>query len=352
MLCPMFNLDILEIVIGLAFIYMSFSMLVTLLNEYVTALLKLRGKTLFQAIVKMLGSELGEAFYKHHLIESISRKGRKPSYIEAGTFAKVVMDLMAQKANSASLNNPGAEKILKNDIKALLAGAGTSDAGVWHLLQSFAEEVNYDTNKFAVKLEAWFESMMDRTKDWYISKIRIITLIVSFLVAVLLNVDTIKAYKALSANADLRTELVGMASDYLESNPEGAAAQNDSSVTAIRKSLDSLYLQEIVPQSNMLGFGWKVESYIKDGEEKWELKGFSMTSVFGWLLTAFAISLGAPFWFDILNKVMQLRSALRPEPTDKNENSSRMPPGMPPSDISFVSPDSPKSDIPKTDTQP
>jgi hypothetical protein len=94
----MFNLDIFEIVIGLAFVYLSFSMLVTLLNEYVTALLRLRGKTLSQAIIKMLGSVMGEEFYKHHLIESISRNGRKPSYIEAGTFAKVVIDMIFRKA--------------------------------------------------------------------------------------------------------------------------------------------------------------------------------------------------------------------------------------------------------------
>jgi len=29
----------------------------------------------------------------------------------------------------------------------------------------------------------------------------------------------------------------------------------------------------------------------------------------GWLLTAMAISLGAPFWFDILNKVVTVRAS-------------------------------------------
>ena len=29
----------------------------------------------------------------------------------------------------------------------------------------------------------------------------------------------------------------------------------------------------------------------------------------GWLITAFAVSLGAPFWFDLLNKFMNIRSA-------------------------------------------
>ena len=32
--------------------------------------------------------------------------------------------------------------------------------------------------------------------------------------------------------------------------------------------------------------------------------------VFGWLITAIALSLGAPFWFDLLNKFMKLRSSI------------------------------------------
>lgn len=32
-------------------------------------------------------------------------------------------------------------------------------------------------------------------------------------------------------------------------------------------------------------------------------------NILGWLITALAISLGAPFWFDLLNKLMQLRTS-------------------------------------------
>jgi hypothetical protein len=29
----------------------------------------------------------------------------------------------------------------------------------------------------------------------------------------------------------------------------------------------------------------------------------------GWLITAFAVSLGAPFWFDLLNKFVNVRAS-------------------------------------------
>ena len=32
----------------------------------------------------------------------------------------------------------------------------------------------------------------------------------------------------------------------------------------------------------------------------------------GWLITALAVSLGAPFWFDVLNKIIVIRSTVKP----------------------------------------
>jgi hypothetical protein len=41
----------------------------------------------------------------------------------------------------------------------------------------------------------------------------------------------------------------------------------------------------------------------------------------GWLLTAGAISLGAPFWFDLLNKFMVIRSTVKPHEKSLEEGS-------------------------------
>jgi hypothetical protein len=52
--------------------------------------------------------------------------------------------------------------------------------------------------------------------------------------------------------------------------------------------------------------------------------------IIGWLLTIFAISLGAPFWFDVLNRFMNLRSAGKsPEEKGKPPEKPRMPPANP-----------------------
>jgi hypothetical protein len=41
----------------------------------------------------------------------------------------------------------------------------------------------------------------------------------------------------------------------------------------------------------------------------------------GWLLTGMAISLGAPFWFDLLNKFMVVRSTIKPQEKSQTEPS-------------------------------
>jgi hypothetical protein len=43
--------------------------------------------------------------------------------------------------------------------------------------------------------------------------------------------------------------------------------------------------------------------------------------LFGWILTAFALSFGAPFWFDTLNKIMVIRSTVKPREKSQEEAS-------------------------------
>src|SRR6185436_16022170 len=46
-----------------------------------------------------------------------------------------------------------------------------------------------------------------------------------------------------------------------------------------------------------------------------------MMALAGWLLTIFGISLGAPFWFDVLNKFIVVRATVKPAEKSANEAS-------------------------------
>jgi hypothetical protein len=52
-----------------------------------------------------------------------------------------------------------------------------------------------------------------------------------------------------------------------------------------------------------------------------------LARLLGWMLTILAISLGAPFWFDMLNKLVNVRSAGKsPDEAAKTPGKKEMPP--------------------------
>ncbi|MGZ4047837.1 MAG: hypothetical protein ACXVNN_00670, partial [Bacteroidia bacterium] len=47
-----------------------------------------------------------------------------------------------------------------------------------------------------------------------------------------------------------------------------------------------------------------------------------IVTIAGWIIMALGISLGAPFWFDMLNKIMQLRGAIKPKESDNDSKTN------------------------------
>jgi hypothetical protein len=133
----MFGLEILDIVIGLTFIYLLLSLMATAIHEYLAAMRNKRGKELAKGIARLLddidGSDalnramaavkarveidaetITERFYSHRLIRPLAtRRGwimrlisgdqpRLPSYIPARTFAMAFLDIMGYKKADAA----------------------------------------------------------------------------------------------------------------------------------------------------------------------------------------------------------------------------------------------------------
>jgi len=80
--------------------------------------------------------------------------------------------------------------------------------------------------------------------------------------------------------------------------------------------MDSLKITHNKLHEQALGLGWKEVDFSNKITPN---QGWKKSIFLGWILSALAISLGAPFWFDMLNKIMKLRSTgVKPE---KEENS-------------------------------
>jgi hypothetical protein len=140
----MFGFEVLDIVIGLMFVYLLLSLLATALNEYLSALMNLRGKELARGLSELLddvdekgavkraldglapdpvktttiADSLTERLYNHRLIRPLAtRRGkafffrktpRLPSYIPARTFALALLDLLGVRDDAATIPPAGA----------------------------------------------------------------------------------------------------------------------------------------------------------------------------------------------------------------------------------------------------
>ena len=87
---------IIEIAIGMVFIWLILSVATMSIQEWIAGFLKWRAKDLEGAIQRLLGDKAwAEQFYNHPLIAGLSKKaGKKPSYIPANKFALTLFDIV------------------------------------------------------------------------------------------------------------------------------------------------------------------------------------------------------------------------------------------------------------------
>src|SRR2546429_2009691 len=270
----MFGSYVLEVAIGLVFVYMLVSLLCSTINEQVIArFFNLRANTLEAGIKNMLAAigtpggaldTVVEQVYENPRIKALSQnaasdKSRKPSYIPADAFALALIDVV-----QAYKDNP-------NSAKSPLPEA----------LESLGEKTNIDLAKDLVKVEKWYNDTMDRVSGWYRRRVQLIIFILGLLIVVGLNIDTLSIITTISNDTVIRSALV--------SSVQGSS---NAGLPVIQKGFEQI--QPVI--------GWST-SNLPANFWAWALK------IVGLLATTFAVSLGAPFWFDLLNKFMAFRSS-------------------------------------------
>ena len=283
----MFNSNIIDVAIGLVFVFLLLSLICSAAHELIEMFTKQRATNLEKGIQELAGSN-SQAFvaklYGHGLINSLYKgtyeaakkgffKGRDlPSYIPSQNFALALIDL---KNNGAAL---------PQNIK---------DA-----LQAFETVAGQDAVLLQQHIEGWFNSAMDRVSGWYKRRSQWIVLVLGLVAAVAVNADRIDIAKRLSTDANLRQSVAQMADSATKTDP---ATDTRSPIDRVRANLSTL-------DSIGLPLGW----YRSEREKPIDVWEMTRVHFAGWLITALAISLGAPFWFDILNKIMVVRSTVKP----------------------------------------
>jgi hypothetical protein len=198
----------------------------------------------------------------------------------------------------------------KDAAKQLADDPKTAKVGI--PLMSMITMAGNDAVKLQKSVEDWFNSGMDRVSGHYKFNTQRVLLIIGLVIAIAMNADTIHIIRQLSNDSTLRQTLV--ASATAAKAPTPPTGQPAADAAAFQQQITSATNAFAHVESIGLPLGWSAEDEPKQTSEY-------PSMILGWLLTAFAISLGAPFWFDTLNKIMVIRSTIKPTEKSQDEGS-------------------------------
>lgn len=290
----MFQTPVISVAMGLCFTFGAVALIASAINEAFASLLKLRGRLLLDGLKLLLNRDAGliksiytnavvnpmepvkslekdvvarsQAWLKHDGLWGMLR-GRMsgglpfekvPSYIPSEAFAVALIDALGAKQRNL------------DSIRDTIAGI--QDEQLRAALQTLLQRAEGNIDHFERGVAYWFDQAMDRISGSYKRRAQLFTFLFGLLVACLLNIDATHLAMQLWSQPILQAPGTG-------GIPQDA--------------------QAAVAQLATLPIGWTTGA-----AHGWP----DAPQIIGWLLTASAALFGAPFWFDLLQRVVQLRS--------------------------------------------
>jgi hypothetical protein len=343
----MLNSPILDLAIALSFTYFLMALITSTINEVILTRSRARNKMLEESVNKLFfdvhwKSGLVDTLKKNPFIDSLKKEADKfPAYIPSRNFALAMLDIIRG-------NDTGPLSTQK--IREKLQSADSPLKGeVQRVVITILNEAESDLDKFIKGLQSLFDDAMDRASGWYKRKYRPVLFWLSFSLTVILNIDTLLISRELWSDKKQLSAIANKISEDFNNNaqdgkyiltskgdtlaaievkpltlPDSSSGVSSDS-TAIQ---DSTQLNNPVHVANAVTLtlkeagipvGWVKGNY-PEPELTWNFFGKSIVKLIGWFLTAFAVYLGAPFWFDLMNKFVNLRGVgKKPQSADKED---------------------------------
>lgn len=269
----MFGSTIIEVGIGLVFVYFLLSVICSNVNNAVAGILGWRSKNLEQAIRTLLGDpNLAENVWQHPLVRGIvGKSGKNPTHIPANTFALTLFDALVPASG-----NPTALTSVRQTVMNLPENSARQ------ALLTMIDAANGNIMDARTHVEHWFDAAMDRVSATYKQQMLILSLIVAIIVTGVLGVDTIAIANTLYREPAVRAAVTSAA------QTNQIAAQQQQNVKANVQDTVQALAQISIP------IGW--------GDPPRDGTGW-FQKIVGVLLTALAASLGSPFWYDLLRNL-------------------------------------------------
>jgi hypothetical protein len=265
-----------DVFIGVAIVMLAVSLMLTIVTQMISFLANFRGKQLQKGLGELF-KELGVGGDA----DELARKILLHPLIADGLGAKRV-----------------APAISKLDLKALIEDADTLLEHAVHV-----SKVDVTALKNAAdQVEKWFDAAMSRVSNRFAMQARLVTVGCALVAAFALQLDAFGLVTRLYADSDLRTKLAGAAEGMLSegqrlqaSAPAGELGPAFTQATNELKTLDE----------KLAGAGFAL---LPKDYHPFQCESFVV--FLGILTSAGLLSLGAPFWFNLLKTATNLRPAM------------------------------------------
>jgi|GEM_PF-6480994 len=323
----MLNSPILDIAIGLSFLYFLMGLITSSLNEMIMIKFESRPKKLKHAILNFLENDwngIGEQIISSPYVKALKKKPNGfPSKIPANAFAQSIIDVIKEGDDLPDDIND-----IRKKIKSSTIISGEAQTWVLGILdRSYGKVEN-----FYLGLESAYDESMDRVKEWYTHQAKRWVFVIGLLLSIILNIDSIHVIKTLWSDEAKAKELAMLTEQSLnnieqDSTNSGFILRDEKGQVLYRYTTsDSLstptelkknYQQEKTNIQHTtatikglpIPMGWDADNLLEEITSP-NMMG-QISRILGWLMTAIAIYLGAPFWFDLLKNIVNVKQTIK-----------------------------------------
>jgi hypothetical protein len=351
-----------DVLIGLTVVLLALSMAVTVITQSITALFNSRGRHLRRgltdllqqldpALTAALSRSVATGVLTHPLVSGSNTpiasnadasQGARPAnwlrrvaggprlgnVVHREEFTKLLMGLatgdgsvqLEQTARSAlitalSRNGVADPDATLKSIRALALQLEKSSPDLSNAARQNLAILHAAESDLVAKVNNWFDQTMDRTSQRFTASTRAVTFVASLVVAFGLQVDTPLLVNRLAADDQLRAAFVDEAGTLFKDQQardqkaaQEAAATKEARPAETPPTPPAPTDPDVIAQKYRAFLAANGVIQLPSSAGWWE--GFRTVNLFGVLVTALLLSLGAPFWYGALGKLLQLRSVL------------------------------------------
>jgi hypothetical protein len=210
-----------------------------------------------------------------------------PSYLAARTFSLALMNILTDDSK------PGDVPL----VRITKAVEGLDNPHVKKALEALLEDAAGDLDRFRDGIEGWFDATMSRASGWYKRRAQVSLWVIAAVVTLAFNADAGQIASTLWKDPTLRASVAAQAQ-------KAASEGNATDLGGGSSGDDTLAAQIDHVKQLSLPIGWSTDP----ADPRWPADAAGwLAKLLGLAATIVALSMGAPFWFDLLGRISRVR---------------------------------------------